>query len=661
MLVPTLNKKLISTSLFLLGLTACGGGSTPSTSVTPPPTTPINNNAPEISDIPEQTIFEHEEFSFTASATDSDGTINNMSWVHKSGVDVPNANIDGNTISFKVPNVTEEQTVVFTFLATDDDAAESQKDLTINIKAYKNIADINMPDVALKSCIEEMASVVGEVADVGMFGADSWILCENKGIKDITGLEEFKNVEQVYLSSNKITDLTPLADLEKIEVLNIQFNKIASLNGISKLTKLRELVLHDNLLTSLNGLPNALEINYLSARNNQLTTLNGIDAISNITQVDVMNNQLVDISALASLDKLTVVNVAQNNLSSLNGLESHSALTTLAIGFNPFTDISALPASEHIKSLQLATFNQETQRRDLPLSDLSPLGRLTGLESLWIEGDNITDISPISSLNNLKELKLVTYQVSDISALSNLTQLEKLTLSSYTTPSIGLFPDSYELEGKVTDLSPLSNLTSLKELGIDKMAAADFSPISDLSNLEFLSIQNNRNYLFSPFKELTNLKYFYFFVRFGQAEDDINVLSKLTKLQEFTAYWSDTTTSLALLDNMPELKRLTILGSLNNPISDFSPLTKHKDQLTHLTISSTHLNDTSFLTEFNTLKILQLNSNKTLFNLTPLQQLTQLEQLNLWYNDHINCGQFDDLENALPSTLVERPNSCAAN
>lgn len=107
---------LIATSISLV-LSACGGGGGSSADTnsqnTVPPTTQTNS-APVIADMVEQTVNERNAFTFTASATDSDGTINNMSWIQKSGIEVPNTSIDGNTISFNAPAITEDQTVVFT-------------------------------------------------------------------------------------------------------------------------------------------------------------------------------------------------------------------------------------------------------------------------------------------------------------------------------------------------------------------------------------------------------------------------------------------------------------------------------------------------------------------------------------------------------------------
>ena len=57
-----------------------------------------------------------------------------------------------------------------------------------------------------------------------------------------------------------------------------------------------------------------------------------------------------------------------------------------------------------------------------------PLTRLTKLEVLWLQGNQITDVSPLKGLTNLTQLKLRENQINDISPLAGLTNLKELGL-----------------------------------------------------------------------------------------------------------------------------------------------------------------------------------------------------------------------------------------
>ncbi len=91
-----------------------------------------------------------------------------------------------------------------------------------------------------------------------------------------------------------------------------------------------------------------------------------------------------------------------------------------AIGFG-VTDLVGLEYAENMTDLFLHSNN---------ISNLSPLGNLTGLTRLYLENNNISDINPLENLRNLIDLDLEDNNISDISSLGNLTHLRYLDLQS---------------------------------------------------------------------------------------------------------------------------------------------------------------------------------------------------------------------------------------
>jgi Leucine-rich repeat (LRR) protein len=124
------------------------------------------------------------------------------------------------------------------------------------------------------------------------------------------------------------------------------------------------------------------------------------------------------------------------------------------------------------------------------LSDISPLAKLTHLESLNLLGNDISDVVPLSKLTKLKILVLVSNDVSDLSPLALLTNLTTLEVSS----------------NEVSDLSPLRGLKRLRTLGAMNNQIQDMSAVGDLTNLEQLTLTGNQITDWSPLLRLSNLK-----------------------------------------------------------------------------------------------------------------------------------------------------------
>lgn len=94
--------------------------------------------------------------------------------------------------------------------------------------------------------------------------------------------------------------------------------------------------------------------------------------------------------------------------------------------------------------------------------DLTPIGTLTALKTLYLDNAKLSDIGPLKNLENLEELALYNnHYISNISSLGNLTKLKHLDLS----------------------VNPLSNISSLKGLrnleyvNLDKTLVTDISPL----------------------------------------------------------------------------------------------------------------------------------------------------------------------------------------
>lgn len=121
---------------------------------------------------------------------------------------------------------------------------------------------------------------------------------------------------------------------------------------------------------------------------------------------------------------------------------------------------------------QLAPLSQHGDLRRLQLQcdhdlDLTPIAQLGELESLFLDAP-ISDLSPLARISSLRVLVLRRIVTSDVSGVTNLDQLQTLVLR----------------QSPVQDIAPVAGLTRLLFLHIDDTSVSDLSPLHSLSGLK---------------------------------------------------------------------------------------------------------------------------------------------------------------------------------
>ncbi len=82
------------------------------------------------------------------------------------------------------------------------------------------------------------------------------------------------------------------------------------------------------------------------------------------------------------------------------------------------------------------------------ISEIEGLDKLTGLQALWLSGNQITEIKGLNKFTNLQILYLGGNQITEIKGLDKLTSLQILYLGG----------------NQITEIKGLGKLTSLQEL-----------------------------------------------------------------------------------------------------------------------------------------------------------------------------------------------------
>ena len=281
---------------------------------------------------------------------------------------------------------------------------------------------VRIPDTNLRAVIAEE---LGKSPNAPIIVEDMERLrrleAQNRGIKDLTGLQFATNLRSLYLgewwhgTGNQISDLSPIAGLINLQKLWISNNPISDLTPVSGLTNLTVLVLNKTLVSDLSP----------------------VSGLTNLTRLSPGGSYISDLSPIAGLINL-------EDLYFPGGPDDHN-----------ISDLSPLAGLINLKFI--ASWGHT-------ISDLSPIAGLTKLERIDFCGGNISDISPLAGLTGLKELYLRSEKISDISPLRGLTGLTRVNLE----------------ENNIVDISPLAALTNLTWLNVARNQISNLSPLDGL-------------------------------------------------------------------------------------------------------------------------------------------------------------------------------------
>ena len=214
---------------------------------------------------------------------------------------------------------------------------------------------------------------------------------ENKGIRDLTGLQFAANVVELDLDDNPISDLSPIAGL----------------------TNLRDLDFAHTLVSDLSTLAGSVNMEALWFNSTDIS----------------------DLSPLARLINLKLIHAGSISASDLSPL---TGLTKLEHLYLPGAEISDLTPLEGLINLEELYLHHNN------VSDLSPIAGLTKLRWLLIHDNNISDISPLAGLANLTRLNLSNNEISDFSPLDRIRENIN-TLFFYENP--GFPKEAPKIEG----------------------------------------------------------------------------------------------------------------------------------------------------------------------------------------------------------------------
>lgn len=368
---------------------------------------------------------------------------------------------------------------------------------TLSVTAYTTIPDANF-EAALEALGYDNISGDGQVPTENINTVRS-LNVSNKAISDLTGIEDFAELETLEVYVNNLTRID-VSDNSFLEHLNVSDNDLTAIDvsnnpdlrilyagynqfttiDVSNNTELTTLYLIHNLLTTIDVTNNIL-LQDFQFHNNSLTTIDlsaneELDFLSgrdnNLTALDVSNNPLLEKiwcgnNAISSLDisnnpLVTVIQMAGNNLSSLNLQQGNNTnVTSLDVSNNPSLGCilvdDASYSTANWTSIDAQSFFSDTNCNYTSIPDSNFEAALEALGYDDISGDGRV---PTSLIENVTSLNVSSSSILDITGIEDFTALESLTASDNALTLV--------------DISNLDNLIYLY-IGNNSLTAIDVS------------------------------------------------------------------------------------------------------------------------------------------------------------------------------------------
>jgi internalin A len=119
----------------------------------------------------------------------------------------------------------------------------------------------------------------------------------------------------------------------------------------------------------------------------------------------------------------------------------------------------------------------------------------TSLKDLFLGSGDYDDLTPLQKLTTLETLRASLSQVRDLHAIEGLKRMDRLDLS-------------HTLVGD-DELKSVGSLVNVTELTLDETAISDLTPIANLKKLERLSIKKTQVKSLAPLAQLKAMKFVY--------------------------------------------------------------------------------------------------------------------------------------------------------
>jgi len=157
----------------------------------------------------------------------------------------------------------------------------------------------------------------------------------------------------------------------------------------------------------------------MNSKNGGIRNIGALKYFTNLKELNLSFNNISDFSPLAGLTKLESLGFSGVPVKDLSPLKGLTKMICLTFDFNYAPEqghngYASLDFMSDMKNLEIF------EARSAGIKDISTLGNLTKLWSVFLTENLITDVSPLAKLTNLKELELRNNPITDYSPLKDI-------------------------------------------------------------------------------------------------------------------------------------------------------------------------------------------------------------------------------------------------
>lgn len=164
-------------------------------------------------------------------------------------------------------------------------------------------------------------------------------------------------------------------------------------------------------------------------------------------------------------------------IKSLAGMENCPAVMLIDLANNEIQDLTPIAKLTRLQSVTLAG-NQ--------IKDIAPLKELTAIQLLDLSRNQVTDLTPLTEMKNLRTLYVAANGLESLDPIAGLTKIWSLDAS----------------ENKLTKLDAVGALAWLTMLDVRENGVETLAPLAPLKELDFLLLTGNKIADLAPLVEM---------------------------------------------------------------------------------------------------------------------------------------------------------------
>ena len=320
-----------------------------------------------------------------------------------------------------------------------------------------------------KQCVREQTNGISNAGEVTRLD------CNHRNIQSVSGVGNFPNLEELYLSGKEFCDISPLAKLTELKKLDLDWGSqcVSDIEPLRTLRKLEWLDLDGQRVATLAPLANHPRLRDLNLGHNELTSIVELGSLNALEYLHVQRNSLLNPS-LAEFPNLRGVNLDGNDINELDGVAQAASKTLEWINLNEtgVRDLSGLSGFPQLRRISA----EKNNLRALTLEDMPEL------HEIRLQQSSIEKVQ-LANLPKLFHIELSRNQISDIKALSD--------FMSEQVPQNGWLHNIWLNDNGIEDIGSLEGVDSLGHVYLQDNRIRDISALKDKQSIWHLNLERN--------------------------------------------------------------------------------------------------------------------------------------------------------------------------